>query len=306
MTGYLVGESVGHTPLLRLARMGQGLGATILVKQESRNPVGSVKDRLARAMIDAAMASGEIGPATTVVEPTSGNTGIGLAMVCASRGLKLLLAMPESMSMERRRLLLHLGAQLELTPAAEGMAGAVTRAREMAAALGDSYIPDQFNNPVNPAMHRATTGQEIVEETGGRVDLLVVGVGTGGTISGVGEALLEVNGRCRIVAVEPAASAVLSGGKAGTHRIQGIGAGFVPANLNEAIVDEVVTVTDEAALTTARDLARQEGILAGISSGAALWAAMELAARGEYRAETIVTILPDSGERYLSTDLFLS
>lgn len=303
MSGSALTATIGNTPLLTLTRISNDCPATILAKQESRNPMGSVKDRVARAMIEAGIAAGKINQATTIIEPTSGNTGLGLAMICAAKGLRLLLTMPESMSMERRILLRHLGAGLVLTPKAEGMSGAIAAARELAVRDKDTFMPDQFSNPANPAIHRATTAEEIWTASGGKIDIFVAGVGTGGTITGVGEVLKERNSKITIVAVEPADSPVLSGGKAGAHAIQGIGAGFIPKILNTAILDAIIPVTNEDAMQTARDLAAREGILCGISSGAAVWTCLHLAARSENHGKTIVTILPDTGERYLSTEL---
>ena len=295
--------TIGNTPLLALTHLAASLGATVLAKQESRNPMGSVKDRIALAMIEAGEKDGRITRKTTIIEPTSGNTGIGLAFICAARGLRLILTMPESMSMERRQLLKHLGAELVLTPAGGGMKGAIAAAEELASTTPDSFIPNQFTNPANPEIHRRTTAEEIWQATGGGIDIFVAVVGTGGTITGVSEVLKKRRPGLRSVAVEPAASPVLSGGKPGPHKIQGIGAGFVPEILNRAIIDEVIQVTNEDAISTARRLAVTEGILCGISSGAAVWAALELAGRPENKGLTIVTILPDTGERYLSTDL---
>jgi len=296
-------ETTGNTPLLTLDNFGAGCAATLLGKQESRNPMGSVKCRIAVAMIDAASAAGRITPTTTIIEPTSGNTGLGLAFVCASRRLRLILTMPESMSIERRKLLLHLGAELVLTPAAQGMKGAIAEAERLLAATPDAFMPDQFANPANPEAHRRATAEEIWRDSGGKVDVFVAGVGTGGTITGVSEVLKARNPALRVVAVEPAASPVLSGGSPGPHKIQGIGAGFVPRVLNREIIDEVVTVSDDDAFAAARELARSEGILCGISSGAAAWAAREIARRPGQVGRTIVIILPDTGERYLSTPL---
>lgn len=298
-------ESIGNTPLLSLDNFAAGCAATLLGKQESRNPMGSVKCRIAVSMIDAAMAEGLVTSATTIVEPTSGNTGLGLAFVCASRRLRLVLTMPESMSIERRKLLRHLGAELVLTPAALGMKGAIAEAGRILAETRDAFMPDQFANPANPAIHRRTTAEEIWRDSGGRVDVFVAGVGTGGTITGVSEVLKPRNPQMRVVAVEPAASPVLSGGNPGPHKIQGIGAGFVPQVLNRGIIDEVMTVSDDDAFATARELARSEGILCGISSGAAAWAAREIARRPEHAGRNIVVILPDTGERYLSTALIV-
>ncbi len=297
-------DSIGNTPLLSLPTLSRETAALILAKQESRNPAGSVKCRIAVAMIAAAEAQGLIRQTTTVIEPTSGNTGIGLAFVCACKGLRLILTMPESMSIERRKLLKHLGAELVLTPAAEGMKGAIARAEGLLAEIADSYTPNQFANPANPEIHRRTTGPEIWRDSGGKVDILVAGVGTGGTITGVGEVLKGHNPSLRVVAVEPADSPVLSGGKPGPHKIQGIGAGFVPPILNRAIIDEVVTVSNDDAFAAARRLTRDEGILCGISCGAAIHAATAVARRPENQGKTLVVILPDSGERYLSTPLF--
>ncbi len=298
-------ESTGNTPLLTLATFSAAAGATILGKQESRNPAGSVKCRIAVAMIDTAERQGILNRGTTVIEPTSGNTGIGLAFVCAHKKLKLILTMPESMSIERRKLLKHLGAELVLTPAAEGMKGAIARAEQLVAATANSFMPNQFGNPANPAIHRTTTAEEIWRDTDGKIDIFVAGVGTGGTITGVSEVLNMRNKAMRSIAVEPLDSPVLSGGKPGPHKIQGIGAGFIPAILNRAIIDEVVTVGNDDAFATARKLAVDEGILGGISSGAALYAALRVAGRPENQGKTLVVILPDSGERYLSTPLLL-
>lgn len=303
MTGTPLTATIGNTPLLSLSRISAGCPATILAKQESRNPMGSIKDRIAWAMITAGIEAGRINDDTTIIEATSGNTGLGLAFICAARGLRLILTMPDSMSMKRRLLLKHLGAELVLTPATQGMNGAVAAARELAAKNHNSFMPDQFSNPANPAIHRTTTAEEIWAATGGKVDIFVAGVGTGGTITGVGEVLKGRNPEIAIVAVEPADSPVLSGGKAGTHKIQGIGAGFIPGILNTGLLDAIIPVTNEDAMRTARDLAAREGILCGISSGAAVWACLQLAARQEHQGKTIVTILPDTGERYLSTEL---
>jgi cysteine synthase len=295
--------TIGNTPLLSLNALLAPGGAMILAKQESRNPMGSVKDRIALSMIEAGERDGHISKKTTIIEPTSGNTGIGLAFVCAARSLRLILTMPESMSVERRKLLKHLGAELVLTPAAQGMKGAIAAAEALVQTTADSFMPNQFANPANPEIHRRTTAEEIWQATGGRIDFFVAGVGTGGTITGVSEVLKKRQPNLRTVAVEPADSPVLSGGKPGPHKIQGIGAGFVPEVLNRSIIDEIVQVTNQDALTTARKLAQIEGILCGISSGAAVWAALEIAGRPENAGRTIVTILPDTGERYLSTDL---
>jgi len=296
-------ESVGNTPLVRLGRIGADCAAEIVAKLESSNPLGSVKDRIAVAMLDAAEADGMLTPQTTVIEPTSGNTGIGLAFVCAARGYRLILTMPETMSVERRKLLTYLGAELVLTPGSEGMKGAIARAEALLQENAPSWMPNQFANPANPAMHQRTTGPEIREQTGGAVDILVAGVGTGGTLTGTGRFLKEHNPQIRIVAVEPADSPVLSGGKPGPHKIQGIGAGFVPGNLDQALIDEVVQIGNEEAFQTARRLARQEGILCGISSGAAAAAALKIGGRAENQEKRVVVMLPDTGERYLSTEL---
>ncbi len=295
---------VGRTPLVRLSKMGAGLPGQVVAKIEAFNPAWSVKDRIALAMIEAAEAEGKIGPGTVLVEPTSGNTGIGLAMVCAQRGYKLTLYMPETMSLERRKLMAAYGASLVLTPGAEGMPGAVKRAEAAAAAAPGLLLLQQFNNLANPAIHRTTTAEEIWRDTDGQVDILVAGVGTGGTITGVAELLKTRKRSFRAVAVEPADSPVLSGGQPGPHKIQGIGAGFVPQVLRTELINEIIGVTAEDAGKTARALARTEGILAGISSGAALWAALKVAARPESRNKLIVVVLPDTGERYLSTWLW--
>ena len=298
-------DTVGTTPLVRLNSLTQGLGATVLVKLESMNPLGSVKDRIGPAMLLAAEAGGLVHPGTLIVEPTSGNTGIALAFACAARGYRLLITMPETMSLERRKLLKHLGAELVLTPGSQGMTGAINRAREILAETPGAYMPDQFSNPANPEVHRRTTAEEIWRDTDGKVDILVAGVGTGGTITGVAEVVKARKPSFQAVAVEPAASPVLSGGSPGPHLIQGIGAGFIPEVLNRKIIDEVITVADQDALETARGLAKREGILCGISSGAAVFAALSLARRPDNRNKQIVAILPSTGERYLSTKLFL-
>ncbi len=295
---------VGGTPLVRLRRVTEGAGAEVVAKLESFNPAHSVKDRIGVAMIDAAEAAGLIGPDTIILEPTSGNTGIALAMVCAARGYRCTLTMPETMSVERRMLLRAYGAQLVLTPGPDGMSGAIARAEELAKSDGRYFIPQQFENPANPAIHRASTAEEIWRDTCGEVDILVSGVGTGGTITGVGHVLKDRKPTARLVAVEPAASPVLSGGAKGPHPIQGIGAGFVPAVLDTGVVDEIIPVANDDALDTARRLAREEGILAGISSGAAAWAALQVARRPANAGKLIVVVLPDFGERYLSTVLF--
>ena len=296
---------VGGTPLVGLKRPARDLDATVLAKLEYQNPLGSVKDRIALAMIEDGEARGLITPDTLIVEPTSGNTGIGLAFVCAGRNYRLLLTMPETMSLERRKLMKHLGAEIELTPGPQGMKGAIARADEILRAHDRAYMPNQFANPANPEVHRRTTAEEIWRDTAGAVDVFVAGVGTGGTITGVGESLKERKPGLRVIAVEPAESPILSGGTPGPHKIQGIGAGFIPQVLNRDVIDEVMTVTGEQAIETARQLARQEGLLCGISSGAAMWAALETARRPENRGAVIVVVLPSTGERYLSTDLFI-
>lgn len=297
--------SVGGTSLIRLKKISAEPGIELLAKLESVNPLGSVKDRIAVAMVDAAERDNLIDSSTTIIEPTSGNTGIGLAFVCACRGYRLLLTMPDTMSLERRKLLLHLGAELVLTPGPLGMKGAIERAQILLGEIEGAWMPNQFTNPANPEIHRTTTAVEIWEQTGGRLDIFVAGVGTGGTITGVGRMLKERLPDLQVVAVEPAASPVLSGGQPGPHKIQGIGAGFVPEVLDCSVIDEVVQVTDDEALQTARRLARQEGLLCGISSGAAVAAALKLktGARQHKAKKRIVVILPDTGERYLSTDL---
>lgn len=299
-------QLVGRTPLLELGNIakGQGIEARILGKLEYFNPAGSVKDRIAKAMIEDAEARGVLKPGSVIIEPTSGNTGVGLAFIAAARGYRLLIVMPETMSVERRQLMKAYGAELVLTPGEKGMKGAIEKANELAAQIPGSFIPGQFENPANPAIHKATTGPEIWEDTDGRVDVFVAGVGTGGTITGAGEYLKSKNPDIRIVAVEPAASPVLSKGCAGLHKIQGIGAGFVPEVLNTGIYDEVIAVENEDAFAASRLIARSEGVLVGISSGAALWAALQVARRPESKGKTIVVILPDTGERYLSTPLF--
>jgi len=299
-------DLIGHTPLLELARynQAQGLGAKILAKLEYFNPAGSVKDRVAAAMLAEAEAEGKLPADAVIIEPTSGNTGIGLAAVAAARGWRIILTMPETMSVERRNLLKAYGAELVLTEGALGMAGAIARAEELAANTPHSFIPGQFVNPANPAAHERSTGPEIWQDTNGQVDIFVAGVGTGGTLSGVGAYLKAQKPSVQVVAVEPAGSPMLSAGQAGAHKIQGIGANFVPEILNTQIYDEIITVTDEDAMTTGRELARQEGVLVGISAGAAVWAAAQLAKRPENQGKTIVALLPDSGERYLSTPMF--
>jgi cysteine synthase A len=297
-------RTIGRTPLIRLNRVSKGLHAILMAKLEFKNPLGSVKDRIGLAMIEAAERQGIIHSDTLIVEPTSGNTGIALAFVCAAKKYRLLLTMPETMSVERRKLLKHLGAELVLTPGAEGMKGAIKKAEEILSSTPKSYMPDQFGNPANPEIHRRTTAEEIWQDTKGDVDILVAGVGTGGTITGVAEVIKSRKPSFRAVAVEPAASPVLSGGKPGPHKIQGIGAGFVPKVLNTRIIDEIIKVNNEKAFEVARDLAKKEGILCGISSGAAAAAALEVAGRPESRDKRIVVILPSTGERYLSTELF--
>ena len=294
---------IGQTPLVRLNALSRELGVELMGKMESGNPLCSVKDRIAAAMVDAAEREGLLTRKTTIIEPTSGNTGIGLAFVAAARGYRLILTMPETMSIERRKLLRHFGAELILTPGAQGMKGAIAKANELLAATPGGWMPDQFANPANPEIHRTTTGPEIWEQTGGRVDILVAGVGTGGTITGAGTMLKGKNPHLRVVAVEPAASPVLSGGVPGPHKIQGIGAGFVPKVLDRSLLDEIVQVTNEDAFATGREIARREGILCGISSGAAVAAARKVVSRPEHAGKRVVVILPDTGERYLSTDL---
>ncbi len=296
-------ETVGNTPLVRLNRMAEGLKATVVCKLEFFNPLASVKDRIAVSMMDAAEREGILKKDTVIVEPTSGNTGIGLAFVAAARGYRLILTMPESMSMERRILLHMLGAELELTPASKGMPGAISRAEEIVHSTPNAWMPQQFKNPANPEIHRKTTAEEIWNDTDGAVDFVVSGVGTGGTLTGVGEVLKARKPSLRMIAVEPKDSPVLSGGKAGPHRIQGIGAGFVPDILNRKVIDEVITVSNEDSFERARQAAKTEGILCGISSGAALHAALEVASRSGNEGKLIVAILPSCGERYLSTPL---
>ena len=299
-----IDATIGRTPLVRLNRSGENLQAEIVAKLEFFNPLGSVKDRIAAAMIQDAEKKGLLGPDTLIVEPTSGNTGIGLAFICAARGYRLCLTMPETMSVERQKLLRHLGAQLVLTPGPQGMGGAIEQANAIAAKNPGAFMPNQFENPANPRSHRETTAKEIWADTAGDVDILVCGVGTGGTLTGVGGFLKEKKPGFRCVAVEPAASPVLSGGVKGPHKIQGIGAGFIPRVLDRSLIDEVITVSNEDSFETARVLAAREGLLCGISSGAAVWAAIQVAARAENAGKRVVTILPSTGERYLSTELF--
>ena len=296
--------TVGHTPLVRLNRTAADTQAEVLAKLEFFNPLGSVKDRIAHYMISEAERLGRVGPQSLIVEPTSGNTGIGLAFVCAVKGYRLCLTMPDTMSVERQKLLRHLGAELVLTPGSEGMKGAISRAEEIVAQNDGAYMPNQFENQANPMAHRETTAPEIWEDTEGRVDILISGVGTGGTITGIGQFIKAKNPAFKAIAVEPADSAVLSGGQKGPHKIQGIGAGFVPAILDRSIIDDVITVTNEAAFETARQLSDQEGILCGISSGAAVWAALQVARRKENAGKRLVVVLPSTGERYISTPLF--
>ncbi len=301
-----VDQLIGNTPLLELCNIErqEGVKARILAKLEYLNPAGSVKDRVAKAMLDDAEAKGRLKPGSVIIEPTSGNTGIGLAAVAAARGYRIIIVMPETRSMERRQLMKAYGAELVLTDGAKGMQGAIERADELAREIPGSFIPGQFVNPVNPAAHMASTGPEIWEDTGGKVDIFVAGVGTGGTITGVGRYLKEKNPQVKVVAVEPASSPVLSGGKAGKHGLQGIGAGFIPEILDTAVYDEIIPVEDKDAYAAGKAMGRSEGVLVGISSGAALWAAMQLAKRPENEGKTVVVLLPDTGDRYLSTPMF--
>ena len=296
-------KTIGHTPLVKLNRVTRGIDATILVKLEFFNPLSSVKDRIGVSMIEAAEREGLIGEGSVIIEPTSGNTGIALAFVCAAKGYRCILSMPETMSMERRKLLKMLGAELVLTPGSEGMPGAIKKAEELAAQTPEAFIPQQFKNSANPQVHRETTALEIWEDTDGNVDVLVAGVGTGGTITGVAEVIKKKKPSFKAVAVEPADSPILSGGKAGPHKIQGIGAGFIPEILNREVIDEVVTVSNEDAFSMARRMAKEEGIPVGISSGAAVWATLEVAKRSDNSGKLLVAIIPSCGERYLSTPL---
>lgn len=299
-------QLIGHTPLLELSHIenAENLEAKILAKLEYFNPAGSVKDRIARAMIDDAEATGKLKPGSVIIEPTSGNTGIGLASVAAARGYRIIIVMPETMSVERRQLMKAYGAELVLTDGAKGMKGAIAKADELAKEIPNSFVPGQFVNPANPDAHKRTTGPEIWEDTDGKVDIFVAGVGTGGTVTGVGEYLKSRNPNVKVVAVEPASSPVLSKGTAGAHKIQGIGAGFVPDVLNTKVYDEIIPVTNEDAFAAGKQVGHKEGVLVGISSGAAIWAAIQLAKRPENKGKTIVALLPDTGDRYLSTPLF--
>ncbi len=299
-----ISSTIGSTPLVRLNRINEDIDAQIFAKLEFFNPLGSVKDRIAASMIEAAEVDGSIKPQTLIVEPTSGNTGIALAFICAAKNYRLCLTMPDTMSDERRKLLKHLGAELVLTPGAEGMKGAIGKAREILESEKDSFMPDQFGNPANPRAHRETTAEEIWRDTEGTVDILISGVGTGGTITGVAQVIKPRKPSFKAIAVEPSNSPVLSGGEKGPHKIQGIGAGFIPEVLEQSLIDDVVTVTNEDAFETARNAALLEGLLCGISSGAAIWAALEVAKRPESAGKTIVVVLPSTGERYISTDLF--
>jgi len=303
MIANSIEELIGNTPLVKLSRLSELSGATILGKCEFMNPTSSVKDRIAMNMVNSALASGVINQQSTIIEPTSGNTGVGLAAICASKSLKLILTMPESMSIERRKLLTHLGAEIVLTPASQGMAGAINRAESLAKER-NGFVLQQFNNPDNPSIHRETTAMEILKSTNNRVDYFIASVGTGGTLTGTAEALKEHLPNLKAIAVEPETSPVLSGGNGGTHKIQGIGAGFIPTILNTNIYDEVITISDEEAFTQAREIAKTEGLLVGISSGANISATFNIASRPENRGKTFVTILCDTAERYLSTELF--
>jgi cysteine synthase A len=297
-------KTIGRTPLVRINKLNKGSKSIILVKLESFNPLSSVKDRIGVSMIEAAERAGLLKKNAVIIEPTSGNTGISLAFVCAAKGYRLILTMPDTMSIERRHLLVILGAELVLTEGAKGMKGAVDKAEELAKGIENSFVPQQFNNPANPEIHRRTTAEEIWQDTDGAVDIFIAGIGTGGTITGVGEILKQRKPQAKVIGVEPKDSPVLSGGKAGPHKIQGIGAGFVPGILNQSVMDEIITVAHEDAGEIARRLAKEEGILVGISSGANLWAALKVGERPEAEGKTIVTVLPDTGERYLSTWLF--
>lgn len=299
-----ISQLIGNTPLVELIRMSVGLHSRILVKLESHNPSYSVKDRLSLALIEDAEQKGLIKSGTTIIEPTSGNTGIGLAMICAERGYKLIVTMPESVSVERRMIIKAFGCEIVLTPGELGMKGAIAKANELHDLTPESFIPYQFSNPANPEKHRRTTAQEIWNDTGGNIDIFVAGVGTGGTITGVGEVLKSKKSSVKVIAVEPVASPVMSGGEPGKHKIQGIGAGFIPEVMNMSIIDNIIQVTEDDAFNTARRVMKEEGILCGISSGANVWAAMELASMQENTGKTIVTVICDTGERYLSTDLF--
>lgn len=300
----IISSTIGTTPLVRLNRIHEGVGAKLFAKLEFFNPLGSVKDRIAASMIEAAELDGSITPKTLIVEPTSGNTGIALAFICAAKNYRLCLTMPDTMSIERRKLLTHMGAELVLTPGAQGMAGAIEKAKEILESEKDAFMPNQFKNPANPRIHRETTAEEVWRDTEGKVDIFVAGVGTGGTITGVAQVIKPRKPSFKAVAVEPSASPVLSGGQKGPHKIQGIGAGFVPEVLDQSLLDEVVTVSNDDAFATARKLAKMEGILCGISSGAAVWAAIEVAKRSASAGKTIVVVIPSTGERYISTDLF--
>jgi len=300
----IISSTIGATPLVRLNRIHEGVNAKIFAKLEFFNPLSSVKDRIAVSMIEAAELDGSITPKTLIVEPTSGNTGIALAFICAAKNYRLCLTMPDTMSIERRKLLLHMGAELVLTPGTQGMPGAIEKAREILGSEKDAFMPDQFKNPANPRIHRETTAEEIWRDTEGKVDILVAGVGTGGTITGVAQVIKPRKPSFKAIAVEPTGSPVLSGGKKGPHKIQGIGAGFIPDVLDQSLLDDVVTVSNDDAFETARQMAKLEGILCGISSGAAVWAAIEVARRPESAGKTIVVIIPSTGERYISTELF--
>jgi cysteine synthase A len=300
----IISNTIGATPLVRLNRIQEGVNAQIFAKLEFFNPLGSVKDRIAASMIETAELDGSITPKTLIVEPTSGNTGIALAFICAAKNYRLCLTMPDTMSIERRKLLAHMGAELVLTPGAQGMPGAIEKAKEILESEKNAFMPNQFKNPANPRIHRETTAEEIWRDTEGKVDILVAGVGTGGTITGVAQVIKPRKPSFQAVAVEPTGSPVLSGGQKGPHKIQGIGAGFIPEVLDQSLLDDVVTVSNEDAFETARRMAKLEGILCGISSGAAVWAAIEVAKRSESAGKTIVAIIPSTGERYISTELF--